>query len=77
MAQRSTILDSDLSDKMLLIHLLDSNDSEDNNEAHVIKHPPYYGEIDFSKLLLLKTEFSILSLNIQSVNATFEEFNYL
>ena len=74
MAQRNTFLDGDLSDRTSLIHLLDKNDSEDNNEAHVIKHSPYYGEKDFSKLLVHKAGFSILSLNIQSVNAKFDEF---
>ena len=74
MAQRNTFLDGDLSDRTSLIHLLDKNDSEDNNEAHVIKHSPYYGETDFSKLLVHKAGFSILSLNIQSVNAKFDEF---
>ena len=68
------ILDGDLSDRTSLIHLLDKNDSEDNNEAHVIKHSPYYGETDFSKLLLYKAGFNIRSLNIQSVNAKFDEF---
>ena len=74
MAQRNTFLDGDLSDRTSLIHLLDKNDSEDNNEAHVIKHSPYYGETDFSKLLVHKAGFSILCLNIQSVNANFDEF---
>ena len=74
MAQRNTFLDDDLSDRTSLIHLRDSNDSEDNNEAHVIRHSPYYGETDFSKLLVHKAGFSILSLNIQSVNAKFDEF---
>ena len=74
MAQRNTFLDGDLSDRTSLIHLLDKNDSEDNNEAHVIKHPPYYGKTDFTKLLIHKAGFNILSLNIQSVNAKFDEF---
>ena len=74
MAQRNTFLDGDLSDRTSLIHLLDKNDSEDNNEAHVIKHSPYYGEADFTKLLIHMAGFSILSLNIQSVNAKFDKF---
>ena len=72
MAQRNTFLDGDLSDRTLLIHLLDKNDSEDNNEAHVIKHSPYYGETDFSKLLVHKAGFSILNLLMQSLTS----FNY-
>ena len=74
MAQRNQFVDNILSDKTLLIHLLDSNDDEDNKEAHIIKHSPYYGETDFSNLLVEKPGFSILSMNIQSVNAKFDEF---
>ena len=76
MAQRITFLDGDLPDRTSLIHLLDKNDSEDNNEAHVIKHSPYYGETDFTKLLIHKAGYSILSLSIQSVNANLTNFNY-
>ena len=43
-------------------------------EAHVIKHSHYYGETDFSKLLVKKPGLSILSVIIQSVNAKFDEF---
>ena len=74
MAQRNQFVDDILSDKTSLIHLLDSNDDEDNKEAHIIKHSPYYGEIDFSNLLVENPGFSILSMNIQSVNAKFDEF---
>ena len=34
----------------------------------------YYGETDFSKLFVKKPGLSILSVNIQSVNAKFVEF---
>ena len=74
MAQRNQFVDDILSDKTSLIHLLDSNDDEDNKEAHIIKHSPYYGETDFSNLLVEKPGFSILSMNIQSINAKFDEF---
>ena len=73
MAQRNQFVDGILSDKTSLIHLLDNNDAEDNSEAHVIKHSHYYGETDFSKLLVKKPGLSILSVNIQSVNAKFDE----
>ena len=62
MAQRNQFLDGILSDKTSLIHLLDNNDAEDNSEAHVIK------------LLVKKPGLSILSVNIQSVNAKFDKF---
>ena len=74
MAQRNQFVDGILSDKTSLIHLLDNNDAEDNSEAHVIKHSHYYGETEFSKLLVRKPGLSILSVNIQSVNAKFDEF---
>ena len=44
MVPRNQFIDGDLSDRTSLIHLLDNNDSEDNNEAHIIKHSPYYSE---------------------------------
>ena len=72
--QRNQFIDGDLSDRTSLIHLLDNNDSEDNNEAHIVKHSPYYSETDFSKLLQKKDGLSILSVNIQCVNAKFDEF---
>ena len=53
---------------------MDNNDTEDNNEAHIIKHSPYYNESEFSKLLNKKGGLSILSVNIQCVNAKFDEF---
>ena len=49
MVPRNQFLDGNLSDRTSLIHLLDNNDSEDNNEAHIIKHPPYYSVSDFLK----------------------------
>ena len=77
MAQRNQFVDDILSNKTSLINLLDSNDDEDNKEAHIIKHSPYYGETDFSNLLVEKPCFSILSMNIQSVNAKLDEFQSL
>ena len=67
MVLRNQFVDGDLSDRTSLIHLLDNNDTEDNNEAHIIKHSPYYSESEFSKFLNKKG--GILSVNIQCVNA--------
>ena len=77
MVPRNQFIDGDLSDRTSLIHLLDNNDSEDNNEAHIIKHSPYYSESDFSKQLNSKGGLSILSIHIQCVNAKFDEFQAL
>ena len=41
MAQRNEFVDNVLSDKSSLIHLLDSNDAEDNKEAHILKAIPH------------------------------------
>ena len=69
MAQRNEFVDNVLSDKSSLIHLLDINDAEDNKEVHILKHSPYYGETNFLNFWSKKTGLSILSVNIQSVNA--------
>ena len=71
---RNQFVDSDLSDRTSLIHLLDNNDTEDNNEAHTIKHSPYYSDSEFFKLLNKKGGLSILSVNIQCFNAKFDDF---
>ena len=57
-----------------LIHLLDNNDTDDNNDAPSIKQSAYYGEDEFSTMLVYKAGLSILSRNIQSSNAKFDDF---
>ena len=53
--KRNTFIDAvDLSETTSLIHLLDTGDVDDDNEALVIKHSAYYGENEFSKLLTNK-----------------------
>ena len=60
-----------------LVHLLDSNDTDDNNKVPIIKHSAYYGENDFSSMLANKAdndndndnEYDLLNINfIQLVN---------
>ena len=34
-----------------LIHLLDNDDTDDDNELNLINHSAYYGENEFSKML--------------------------
>ena len=43
-----------------LVHLLDSNDTDDNNEVPIVKHSAYYGENDFSSMLANKAGLTIL-----------------
>ena len=73
--KRNTFIDGvDLSETTSLIHLLDTADVDDGNEAQVLKHSAYYGENEFSKLLTNKVGYRILSINIQIINAKFDEF---
>ena len=73
--KRHTFLDGvDILEATSLIHLLDTGDVDDGNEAQVLKHSAYYGENEFSKLLTNKAGYTILSINIQSIHAKFDEF---
>ena len=76
MAQHNSFIDGiGLTETNSLIHLLDNNDTDDNNEAPIIKHSAYYGENEFSTMLANKAGLSILSGNIQSIHAKFDEFH--
>ena len=75
MAQHNDFIDGiGLTETNSLIHPLDSNDNDDNDEAPSIKHSAYYGENEFSTMLASKAGLSILSGNIQSINTKFDEF---
>ena len=53
-----------------LISILDIED----NEPHIIQHSSYYDIYSFKKLISNHNNiFSVLSLHIQSLNATFSE----
>ena len=56
-----------------MVHLLGSNDSDDNNEVPILKNSAYFGENDFSSMLANKAGLTILSGNIQSIKAKFDE----
>ena len=73
MAQRNSFINGiGLTEANSLIHLLNNDDTDDDNEVHLVKHSAYYGENEFSKLLSSKAGMSILS---QSINAKFDEFS--
>ena len=75
MAQHNSFIDGiGLTETNSLIHLLNNNDTDDNNEAPIIKHSAYYGKNEFSTMLAYKAGLSILSGNIQSINAKFDKF---
>ena len=76
MAQRNSFINGiGLTEANSLIHLLNNDDTDDDNELHLIKHSAYYGENEFSKLLSSKAGMSIISGNIQSINAKFDGFS--
>ena len=64
--------DIDLSEVTSLTHLLDKHDADDlGEEVHIIKHSPYYGEKQFSKILNNKPGLCILDLNIANIFAKY------
>ena len=70
MAPQNRFIDGiGLTETNSLIHLLDNNDTDDNNEVPIIKHSAYYDDNKFSTMLAYKADLSILSGNIQSINA--------
>ena len=76
MAQRNSFINGiGLKEANSLIHLLNNDDTDDDNEFNLVKHSAYYDENEFSKMLSNKAGMSILSGNIQSINAKFDEFS--
>ena len=73
MAHTNLINGINLTPTNSLVHLLDSNDTDDNNEVHIVKHSTYYGENDLSSMLANKAGLTILSGNIQSIKARFDK----
>ena len=72
MAHRNSFINGiGLTEANSLIHLLNNHDTDDDNEVHLVKHSAYYGENEFLKMLSNKAGMSILSGNIQSINAKF------
>jgi len=53
---------------------MDMNDRDDDaDEAHIVKHSPYYSESKFTKLLTSKAGLCILDLNIRNIHSNFDE----
>ena len=67
------INDKGLSESTSFTHLLSDDDSSDTLDINIIKHSPYYSESDFHNQQFKKGNFSMLSLNCQSINAKFDE----
>ena len=63
-----------LTEATSLTHMLDKHAADDLGKVDVIKHSPYYGEKEFSKLLKKKTGLCVLGLNIANIFAKFDLF---
>ena len=60
MAQRNSFINGiGLTEANSLIHLLNNDDTDDDNEVHLIKHSAYYGEND--------STFKALTQNLMSL----------
>ena len=67
MVKRNEFIDDDnLTELSSLTHLLDKNntDSDDTDEAIVIKHSPYFSETSFINLLASNEGLTVLDLNM-------------
>ena len=76
MADHKQFFDGVFSVATSLTHWLNTGEEEDHNEAQIIKHSAYYDETEFSKLLNKKAGLTILSVNIQCLNAKFDDLEY-
>ena len=57
-----------------LAHILNVDNTDDAVELNIIKHSPYFDQEFFLKILKEKNQnFTVLSLNIQSINAKFDQ----
>ena len=72
--RNNLINDNDLSESTSLIHLLDRDNTEDDDETHILKHSPFYCEDTFKDILVANAGLCVLDLNIQSIYAKFDEF---
>ena len=58
-----------LTESNSLTHLLNTYDTENDEEINILSHSKYYSTTEFGDILKAKAGFSLLSLNIQSVIA--------
>ena len=63
MAQRNSfIIGIGLTEANSLKHLLNNDDTNDDNELHLVKHSAYYSENEFSKMISNKSGLSRYSV---------------
>ena len=62
-----------LTESNSLTHLLNTYDTENDEEINILSHSKYYSTTEFGDILKAKAGFSLLSLNIQSVASKFSK----
>ena len=65
--------DDNLTELSSLTHLLDRNEDDDTEDIPVLKHSPFYSELQFTDLISSHAGFSILDMNICNAFAKFDE----
>ena len=65
--------DDNLTELSSLTHLLDRNEDDDTEDIPVLKHSPFYSELQFTDLISSHADFSILDMNICNAFAKFDE----
>ena len=61
-----------------LAHILNVDNTDDAEELNIIKHSPYFDQENFIKILKEKNKkITVPSLNIQSINAKFDQLKIL
>ena len=65
--------DDNLTELSSLTHLLDRNEDNDTEDIPVLKHSPFYSELQFTDLISSHAGFSILDMNICNAFAKFDE----
>ena len=74
MVKRNKFIDDDnLTELLSLIHLLDRNEDDDTEDIPVLKHSPFYSELQFTDLISSNAGFSILDMNICNTFAKFDK----
>ena len=70
---------SDINSLCNIIQFNNDDDDDEGNPLQIIKHSPYYDDDKFKSIIdQHKGNFCILSTNIQSINAKFDElFAYI
>ena len=65
--------DDNLTELSSLTHLLDRNEDDDTEDIPVLKHSPFYSELQFTDLISSHAGFCILDMNICNAFTKFDE----